>query len=168
MKAASRFEDHHFWVVMVMVTVAVVVGLASYFRVCLPGPVGPVKFPHVMGIGGAALVATVVPVYSILKRRRPEAIRALLKMHMYGNLFAFQLITIHFGYRSSEMGTEVNDTGTGLLLYIVALLLVTTGILRRFRIAATQIKVWSFLHVSFMVSFYLIVIRYALRALKIV
>ncbi|MBI4334623.1 MAG: hypothetical protein HY673_25490 [Chloroflexi bacterium] len=151
-----------------MVLAAIAAGVASYLRVYLPGSApGQLPFPHWMGIGGAALAAAVVPAYSILKRRRPRATGVWLKMHVFGNLLAFQLITIHFGYRSSDRSPEVDDTGTGLLLYVVAAGLVSTGIMRRFRIAAGRAAVWNFLHVSLMVSFYLIVIRHVLAALKI-
>ncbi len=147
------------------------VGLLTYFRVYLPAiAIGEIKFPHLVGISGASIIAIVVPAYSILKRRRPEAVASLLKLHIFGNLAGFLLITAHFGYRLSatDADNELRNTWAGLPLYVTGVLLVATGIFRRFQVVPNGLKVWSSLHINLMILFFLIAVVHALRALKII
>ena len=114
MKDKSRLRDVNFLAVMGMALVAALIILASYLHLYpLEFYIGPVSFHHWMSISGASIIAIFLPVYSILKRRRPGLMRTLFKAHIYVNMFAFWLISIHFSHHIYEGLNVFIDTGTG-------------------------------------------------------
>lgn len=141
---------------------------ATYFRwINLGFVVGPYRFTHWVGWIGALYIAVAVPAYAIFKRRKPQKMKGLLRMHVYGNLLAFLLISIHF---ASQMARPtLPDLGTGIALYTAMLLLAATGLLQRFRIIqGLKLQGNRFLHVSLAVSFYLVIGIHILHGIGII
>jgi hypothetical protein len=87
-----------------------------------------------------------------LKHRRPKRIKAWVRIHMFGNLVAFMLISIHFTYWI----TNVSFIGTGFALFVATLTLVVTGLFYRFSINQSSKKYIRFIHISMTTAFYLI------------
>jgi hypothetical protein len=130
--------------------------------------VGPFRLNHWFVLIGTLYVYFAVPAISILKRRHPNNARALLRLHMFGNLFAFALISIHFVSQISRTVEHYPNLGTGLALYIALILLVGTGISQRFHlILKIQPQTYRFLHTGSAVTFYLIIVIHVLHGLGI-
>jgi hypothetical protein len=158
----TRLRDPDLWGAIVIIVFTIFLSVLIYVNKQPFGSfVGPLKFYHWMSLAGGFWIAFVTPVYYVLKHRRPKRIKALLRVHMFGNLVAFMLISIHFTY---EIIT-VSFMGTGMALFIAVLALVVTGLLQRFSIMTTMKGHIKFLHISMTTAFYLILIIHILNRL---
>ena len=120
--------------------------------------VGPFRANHWFVWIGTLYIAFTVPIISILKRRYISKFLALFRVHVFGNLLAFLLISVHFVGQISRPAEFYPDLGTGLALYIIMLLLVATGFTHRFQLIP-QIKYQTrkVVHVCLSFSFYIII-----------
>ncbi len=109
---------------------------------------------HLASYIGGFWIAIFVPIYHVLKHRRPSHVKSMLKIHVFGNLTAFALITAHYVHREDV----TIFLGTGTALYIAVLSLIVTGILLRLNITKGTKKQIQFVHVSMTTAFYLILI----------
>ena len=66
------------------------------------------------------------------KTNKTQQSRIFLKLHIFGNLFAFLVVSIHFAQNLARLAGFLQRLGDGLALYYVLLLIVTTGILERY------------------------------------
>ena len=99
-----------------------------------------------------------MPIISMLKRRYLSKFVALFRVHVFGNLLAFLLISVHFAGQISRPAEFYPDLGTGLALYIIMLLLVATGFTHRFQlISRIKSQTRKFVHVGLSFSFYIII-----------
>ena len=114
--------------------------------------VGPLLFTHWMSWIGGFWIAFVTPAYYVLKHHRPKRIKTWVRMHMFGNLVAFMLISVHFTYWI----VSVSFIGTGFALFVTVLTLVVTGLFYRFNITQSSKKYIRFIHISMTTAFYLI------------
>ncbi len=119
--------------------------------------VGPLVFTHWMSLIGGFWIAIVTPIYYLLKHHRPNRIKALIRIHLFGNLIAFMLISIHFTFWI----TTVSFIGTGLALFVSVFTLVVTGLLQRFTTLNSRRPI-RFLHFSMTTAFYLILVIHIL------
>jgi len=109
-------------------------------------------FTHWAAWIGGFWIAVVTPMYVVLKHYRPMGIKAWIRIHMFGNLFAFMLISVHFWY----WVTFVSFMGTGFALFVATLTLVVTGLLQRFNMLQSSRGYIRFTHISMTTAFYLI------------
>ena len=131
--------------------------------------VGSYRFNHWLVWVGSLYIAFAVPIYYVLKRRYPIRTRQLLGFHVYGNLTAFVLISIHFSSQISRPAAFYPDLGTGTAMYLSMLLLVATGFSHRFGIVkSVKTQSQRFLHVSLALSFFLIIGIHILHGLNII
>ena len=98
-----------------------------------------------------------------------EKTKSLLRIHVFGNLFSFMLITIHFAQQISRPAAFFPDLSTGLVLYIVMPILVASGFFHRFQVFK-NIKPHSnrFLHVALTLTFYLTILIHILQGIDII
>ena len=127
--------------------------------------VGPYYIHHWLSWTGTTFIALFTPIYYWLKRSKPQSLRTLLPIHMFGNLFSFMFISIHFTQQISRPAQFYPDLGTGIVLYASVLLLVLTGFLSRFPIIKSIGKSLRFIHRSVTVTFYLIILVHILHGL---
>jgi hypothetical protein len=120
--------------------------------------VGSLPFTHWMSLIGGFWIAFFTPAYYVLKHHRPKRVKAWVRIHVFGNLVAFMLISVHFTYWI----TIVSFIGTGTALFVAVLTLVGTGLLQRFNILQILGKHIRFIHVSMTTAFYLILIIHIL------
>ena len=120
--------------------------------------VGPLLFTHWLSLTGGFWIAIVTPAFYILKNHRPERVKSWIRIHMFGNLVAFMLISVHFTYWI----IRVSFMGTGLALFIAVFTLVMTGLLQRFNILQSSRRQIRFLHISMTTAFYLILATHIL------
>lgn len=120
--------------------------------------VGPFRVNHWFVWIGTLYAAFAVPLIAIMKKRSPGKFNTLFRIHVFGNLLAFLLVSLHFAGQISRPSTAYPQLGTGLALYIIMILLVGTGFTHRFQLIP-QIKSQTrkFVHVGLTFSFYIII-----------
>jgi len=171
MEMPSVFKDPNFWAAFTIILVTTILSMATFFRwIQLRFQVGPFYFTHWLGWIGALFIAFYTPIYYILKRRNPRLIKTLVKIHVFGNLLAVMLISIHYAQQMGRPAQFYPELGTGLTLYIVMFILVVTGFLHRFGILDKlgRYRIFlphqnRFLHIAITLTFYIVIIVHALR-----
>ncbi len=108
--------------------------------------VGSYLFIHWLGIIATIFIAVFSPIYIILKQARPKHARSLLNFHVFGNLFAFLVVSIHFAQNLARLAGFLQRLGDGLVLYLVLLLILATGILERFQTSNKLHRYTKFIH----------------------
>jgi len=147
----------------------VVVSVGSYARWWDLGfHVASLLLAHWLAYIATAYIAIFTPMYARLKRRSPGRFRTLLNIHVFGNLIAFLLISMHYAHHMGRPPEFAPTIGTGLALYVILAIMVLTGLMQRFRLATRFQKTWRFVHVGLSLSFYIVVIMHILITLGIV
>ncbi len=155
----NRLRDTDLWVSIVILTLTVFLSILiiadrSWFGFF----VGPLLFTHWLVLIGGLWIAFVTPIYYVLKHSRPNKFKTWVRIHMFGNLVAFMLISVHFTY----WVIFVSFIGTGMALFVAVLTLVVTGLLQRFAILGSSRRYIRFIHISMTTAFYLILITHIL------
>ena len=154
-------KNAEFWVALSIIIATFVLMIADNLEWIHFGFfVGPFRANHWFGWIGTLYVAFAVPLIAIMKRRSPSMFKTLFRIHVFGNLFAFLLVSLHFAGQIGRQSTTYPQLGTGLALYIIMILLillVATGFTHRFEIIP-QIKsaTRKFIHVGLTFSFYIV------------
>ena len=117
---------------------------------------------------GTVYISIATPAYYLLKRYYQNRFKMFLNIHMFGNLFAFMLISIHFTQQVSRSPHAYPDLGTGIVLYTALVALISTGFLLRFvqpkKVSGASIR---FIHTAVTLTFYLIILVHILHGLAI-
>jgi uncharacterized membrane protein YidH (DUF202 family) len=169
-KKSGLFKNTEFLFATLIIIVTVLLSVVSYLRIYdLNFIVGQYRLSHWFSWVGTLFIAIYSPIYFAFKRKYPGRIQTLLRIHIYGNLFSFMLITLHFTQQISRPEAFFPDLSTGLLLYLVVPILVLTGYLHRFRIIKTiNSHSNKYLHVSLTLTFYLTILIHILQGLNII
>ena len=130
---------------------------------------GPFRVNHWFVWIGTLYIAVVVPLIALMKKRRPDKFKALFRLHVFGNLLAFLLISLHFAGQIDRPAAAYPQLGTGLALYVTMMLLVATGFTHRFQLVP-QIKSQTrkFIHIGLTFSFYIIIGIHILHGLGVI
>jgi len=171
-KHMNRLRDIYFWSALLIVLATIYLMVATYLRwfllhFTLDLFIGSFYIHHWFSWIGTLFIAVFTPAYYILKRRYAKRFRTLLKLHVFGNLLAVMLVSIHFTQQISRPPQFYPDLGTGIVLYAAMIILVATGFLQRFQFAKSLGRYWRFIHNSVTVTFYLIIIVHILHGLEI-
>jgi len=89
----------------------------------------------------------------------------MLLVHVFGNLLAVMLVSIHFAHQVTRPPTNYPDLGTGIVLYVSMVLLVSTGFLLFFRFGKRLVKQLRFFHPIIALTFYLTIILHIIHNL---
>lgn len=130
--------------------------------------VGDLFFVHWLSILATVFIAALVPVYYVLKRKRPRSIRTLLRLHVFGYLFAFLLVSIHFAQHTGRLSGFILRLEEGFVLFLVLGLIVATGMIERFGARLKLAKYTKFVHRYSVAVFYLVMVFHVLQALNII
>ncbi|MFO8011547.1 MAG: hypothetical protein R6U89_12205 [Dehalococcoidia bacterium] len=153
-----------FWIALILLVITAVISVGNYQRWWdWYFDLGYFSFTHWLVLFGAGYIAASTPVYLYLKRYRKTNFRILLKVHVFGNLIAFSLISIHFTQQAGRPSQFAPVHSTGLILYIFAGAMVMTGFLQRFGLFSRLRKPWRFIHTSLILSFYIVLIIHILQ-----
>ena len=164
----SLLKGRYFGTVVLILLVNVYLSIGTYLRWFRLGFfVGPFRFTHWLVWAGVLFVAVFTPLYYVLKRRYAKRVKALLGIHVLGNLLSFTFVSFHFASQVGRPPESFPDLGTGIVLYIVMMVMVLTGIFQRFQIAKNLGRQWRFLHTSVAISFYLVIFVHILQGLQI-
>lgn len=157
-------RKRQFWLAIAVLIAVVVVAVGTYQRWWdLRFPVGPFVFTHWMVWIGAGYIAVFTPIYLYVKRRTAAYSKGFLTAHVFGNLVAFLLISLHFGQQVGRPPQAEPIHATGLILYIVVAAMVITGFSQRFRVARNLMSTWRFVHVSLTLTFYIVLVVHVLQ-----
>jgi hypothetical protein len=160
---------------IILVTVFLVV--ATYLKwIKMNFMMGPYYFGHWLGWIGTFFFVFATPTFYILKRRYPKRLNSMVGVHIFGNLFAFMFVSLHFAQQISRPPEFFPELGTGIIQYVAVLLLVSTGFIHKFHTLETRNvpasskqlhkyhqKVYPphrnrFVHISITLTFYLVII----------
>jgi hypothetical protein len=163
-------KEKDFWgaTAILILTIALMLAVILHW-VSISFYLGPFRLSHWFVWIGTVYVAIAVPVIAVLKKQRPQRYKPLFRTHVFGNLLAFMLISLHFASQISRPASSYPDLGTGLVLYVAMLLLVGTGFLQRFHLRSSiKPQSYKFVHMGSAVAFYLIIIVHILHGLAII
>lgn len=162
-------KSRQFWIASILLLIIIVIGVGNLLRWWdWRVSAGPISSTHWAGVIGAGYLAIVTPIYSYIKRHAQVFLKKLLAFHVFGNLLAFLLVTIHYTQQAGRPAEFEAVHSTGLILFIVVAVMVLTGFLQRFRIIPSLMKSWRFIHVSLSLSFYIVLITHVLQFFDIV
>jgi len=126
--------------------------------------VGSYRFHHWSVILGTFYIAVATPFFALLKRSKPESLKNLYRFHVFGNLLAIMLVSIHFAGQLSRPLAYYPDLGSGIGLYVAMVVLVFTGFFLRFRLTgAGKRRLLRLVHVAAVVLFYFVIVLHALH-----
>jgi hypothetical protein len=114
---------------------------------------------------GTLYVAFATPFLPIIKRKASKHFRAMLNVHMIGNLLAVMLISVHFAHQVTRSATSYPNLGTGIVLYAAMVLLATTGLVLASGIGARFYKQIRFLHPALALAFYLVIVMHIIHGI---
>ncbi len=162
-------RDIDFWTAAAIIIATIPLSIATYSRwFQLNFFVGSFRFTHWLSWIGTFFIALFTPAYYVLKRKYPKTLKALLRIHVFGNLISFLLISIHFAQQVGRPPRFFPDLGTGLVLYIVMPFLVASGFLHRFQILKTiKPHLNRFFHVAITLTFYMVIVVHILQGLNV-
>ena len=173
MSGAIKMEtrrDPEFWAALLMIIVTITLMIADRLGWIHFGFfVGPFRANHWFVWIGTLYIALIVPMIAVMKKRRPDRFKTLFRLHVFGNLSAFLLVSLHFAGQIDRPATAYPQLGTGLALYIILMLLVATGFTHRFQLIP-QIKSQTrkFIHLGLTFSFYIVIGIHILHGLGVI
>jgi hypothetical protein len=166
--ARLKSRNSEFWLTLIILLIAVVSSIAAYvFWYRLTFFVGSYLFIHWISLIATAFVAVLIPVYYVLKRKRPQNIKALLKVHILGSLVAFVFISVHFAQNLGRLAGALQRLGAGFALYIVLALIVATGIMERYQTKTTLTRYMKGIHKYTVPIFYVVILIHVLEGFNI-
>jgi hypothetical protein len=106
-----------------------VVAFALWYRLTFFA--GSYLFIHWLGIIASVFIVVSNPIHYALKSRRTR-FKLILRIHIFGNLLAFLIVSVHFAQNVGRLAGVPQRLGEGLALYLVLFIVVTTGFVERF------------------------------------
>jgi hypothetical protein len=162
-QTASRNRHLSTWLGFSGVAVGLVLAVLSYLDLIPLGyKLGPYWLNHWLGWLSFGFIIIYVPIFAILKRRNPRIYGKLMKVHEIGFVVAFMLVSLHIGTQIRRVFPP--EIGTGIAAYVSLLALVVTGIMRRNQILAARAATLRLIHLSMVVSFFLVIVFHIIRA----
>ena len=151
------------WLSFAALTVGLVLAVLSYLGLIPLGyKLGPYWLNHWLGWLSMGFIIIYVPIFIILKKRKPKIYQKLMKVHEIGFIVAFMLVSLHIGAQIRRVFPP--EIGTGIAAYVSLLILVVTGIMRKNQILATRMATLRLVHLSMVVSFFLVIVFHVIRA----
>jgi hypothetical protein len=129
--------------------------------------IGPFFLHHWFSLIGGAYLLTFIAIYAYLKRHTAVNRGTLLKVHVFGNLLAVMLVSVHFAVQMSRPAQFAPDLGTGLATYLLFMVIVAAGFMMRFGLAVKHRESWHLIHVGLSLSLFIVLVIHTLRNLGI-
>jgi hypothetical protein len=163
-------RNKEFWAALSVIVAAIcLMVMVNLHWIRFVASIGPFRVMHWFVWIGTLYIAFVVPTIVLLKKRLPTKYMTLFRVHVFGNLLAFVLVSLHFASQVSRSPTAYPQLGTGLALYIIMVLLVATGFTHRFQlIPQIRSQTRKFIHVGLTFSFYIIIGIHILHGLNFI
>jgi len=159
----SRTGKLSVWLSFTAVAVGLVLVVLSYSGLIPLGyKFGPYWLNHWIGWLSFGFIIIYVPIFIVLKKRNTNIYGKLIRIHEVGFLVAFILVSLHIGSQIRRVFPP--ELGTGIAAYVCLLVLVVTGIMQRNQMLATRMSTLRFVHLSMVVSFFLVIVFHIIRA----
>ena len=162
------YKTLEFWLTLTFLCVTAILSITAYklwYR--LSFFVGSYFFIHWLSLIATIFIAVSIPIHYILKRKRPQFSKTLLKIHVFGNLFAFLLISLHFAQNVGRLAGAVQRLGVGFALYVFLCLIVATGILERYQTSGKLPRYIRVIHKYTVILLYLMILLHSLEGFNI-
>jgi hypothetical protein len=166
----KRTVNWELWVSVIAVFLTVFLMYAYYSRwFSFAARVGPFRIIHYAAFAGTLYIAFGVVLFAYFKRRNPTKYKTLVRIHAFGNLVSFLLVSLHFAGQVGRPADFYPEFGTGLALYIGMVSLVGTGLALRFRAPRGVSPATNrFVHAGLAFVFYIIIVVHILHGLGII
>jgi hypothetical protein len=165
----KHYRNSECWASLLILLVTVFFSAVAYVRwYSLGFFVGSLFFVHWLGLGATGYIAVLVPIYYVLKRSRPQNIKTLMKLHVFGNLFSFLLVSIHFAQNTGRLSGFYPRLEDGFLLFLVLTIIVATGLLERFGAGHKLLKYTKPFHRYAVAIFYFVMAIHVLQGFNII
>ena len=162
------YRSVEFWASLLILLVTAVLSVWAFVNwIKLSFYVGDLFFVHWLSIAATIFIAVLVPVYYVLKRVSPKHFKMLLRIHVFGNLLAFLLISIHFAQHTGRLIWFISRLADGLALFLVLSIIVATGMIERFGAKLKLARYIKFVHSYAVVLFYLVLVYHVLQSLPL-
>ena len=162
-RTLPRNRNLSIWMSFAAVAVGLVLAVLSYLGLIPLGyKFGPYWLNHWLGWLSMGLIIIYVPIFVILKKRKPKIYQKLMKVHEIGFIVAFMLVSLHIGSQIRRVFPP--EIGTGIAAYVCLLVLVVTGIMQKNQILATRMAKLRLVHLSMVISFFLVIVFHVIRA----
>ena len=87
----------------------------------------------------------------------------ILKVHVFGNLLAVIVISVHFAQQMGRPAEFAPDLGTGLATYLLLVVILVTGFMMRFGLLTQKRESWRLFHVGLSLSLFIVLVIHALK-----
>ena len=165
----KHYRNSECWASLLILLVTVFFSAVAYVRwYSLGFFVGSLFFVHWLGLGATGYIAVLVPIYYVLKRSRPQNIKTLMKLHVFGNLFSFLLVSIHFAQNTGRLSGFYPRLEDGFVLFLVLSIIVATGMVERFGAGHKLVEYTKPLHRYAVAVFYLVMAIHVLQGFNII
>jgi hypothetical protein len=166
--------SHHidFLIALSIIMITVALSFAIYAHVVrLNFVVRDLRFSHWLSIIGTIGIAVATPLFTLLKRSNPVNYKRIIRLHIFGNLIFFTMITFHFASQVARPLSNLPELGSGLGMFLAMSLQVVLGFTQRFR---SQRRLYNklinpdsnkFAHASLIMVFYVIIVFHVLHGL---
>ncbi len=163
------YKNSEFWISLSILVATIFVSIVAYIRwYSLTFFVGPYLFTHWLSLIGTIFISIFIPIHYILKRKRPQNTKILLRIHVFGNLFSFLLISTHFAQHIGRLAAIFPYLRTGIVSFPILSIIVATGFLERFHITGKLLSYRKIIHRYMTVFFYLIIFIHILHGFNII
>ncbi len=152
---------------ILLITTALLSILASLFWIDLNFFVGPYFLIHWFGIIATAFIAVFNPIYYFLKRLKVKKKETLLRIHVFGNVLAFLLISLHFAQNVGRLALAPERLGVGFILFLILLVVLATGMIEKYHSKGKLVRYSKVLHKYSVVILFLIAIIHVLTGFNI-
>ncbi len=156
------------WLTILLLLVTVVLSIVAYvFWYRLTFFIGNYLFIHWLGLIATSYVAISNPIHYFLKRKRRQNYKTILKIHVFGNLFAFLLISLHFAQNVGRLTGSLQTLSEGFVLYLLLSLIVLTGIIERYQNIGNLSRVVRGVHIYTVIILYFIMLIHILEGFNL-
>jgi hypothetical protein len=124
--------------------------------------VGAYFFVHWFSIIATTFISISIPIHYLLKYEKPQKVKLILRIHVFGNLIAFLPLSLHFAQNVGRLTEAPERLGDGFVLYLILAFIVLTGIIERFRKKEKPQKLVKIAHGYSVILFYFAVLIHVL------
>ena len=163
------YRNLEFWLTVTLLLATLILSIMAYFFwYNLTFFVGSYLFIHWLGLIATTFVVVSIPIHYVLKRKRPRSAKLILKIHVFENLVAFLIISIHFAQNVGRLAMSFNRLGEGFVLYLFLFLIVATGVLERYQTSGNLLRYTKVIHKYTVIILYLIILFHLLEGFNII
>lgn len=165
----KRKTKTQLWASLTLLAIAAVFSVVAFFQwYSLSFFVGSLFFVHWLGIAATLFIATLIPVYYVLKRKRPRTTKTMLKVHVFGNLLSFMLVSVHFAQNTGRLSGFYLRLNLGFVLFLVLAIIVATGMIERFGHKPKLAQYTRPIHRYTVAVFYLVAVIHTLQGFNVI